>query len=113
MNSKGDFLSYSGTSSAKKEKMTTIITIETLDYNKSGEGGIFVVMLKSTFITLKHRFLWQIDFSQISLIKYYQLIGSNPFAIKYSFVRLKGLLPKKPLSAAKGEGCADFIMKCF
>ena len=37
-------------------------------------------------------------------------IGVLPTLIKYSFVFEKGLLPKKPLYAESGDGCADSII---
>ena len=42
-----------------------------------------------------------------------QSIGSILFSIKKLFVREKGLLPKKPLLALKGEGWALSIIRWF
>ena len=44
---------------------------------------------------------------------YYQLIGVIPWLIKYSFARLKCLLPKNPLYAERGDGCADVKTRCL
>src|SRR3990167_4272782 len=43
---------------------------------------------------------------------YNQSIGFLPCASKYSFVLLKGLEPKKPLDAEKGDGYADSMTRC-
>src|SRR3989338_1202028 len=44
---------------------------------------------------------------------YSHLIGSMPCFFRYVFVLLKGLLPKNPFVAEKGDGCADSSTTCF
>ena len=39
-------------------------------------------------------------------------MGGRPAATSAALVRLKGRLPKKPLWALSGEGCADSITMC-
>ena len=48
-------------------------------------------------------------------LRFYNLQSISGFQIlfKISFVLEKGLLPKNPLWAEKGEGWADSMMKCF
>jgi hypothetical protein len=41
-----------------------------------------------------------------------QSIGGWPWAISASFVRLNGLVPKKPLWADSGDGCGDSMIVC-
>ena len=41
----------------------------------------------------------------------FQLIGSFPFSRRNAFALEKGLDPKKPLKADKGEGCALSITR--
>ena len=42
-----------------------------------------------------------------------QFIGFSPTASKKAFTLENGLLPKNPLNADNGLGCADSTMKCF
>ena len=48
----------------------------------------------------------------VLLVKF-QLIGFFPIHSRISLNWLKGLLQKNPLSAEKGEGCADLRIKCL
>src|SRR3989344_8740041 len=43
----------------------------------------------------------------------YNSISFSPLAFRYSFAFENGFEPKKPLLAAKGDGCTDSMTKCF
>ena len=45
--------------------------------------------------------------------KFYQFIGGLPHFLSCSLQRLKHLLPKNPLCAESGDGCADSITRCL